>query len=319
MAAARLCLPAVVLLVGLLTAGVAAAEPVPPELIFDGPPELAGYAERLRRQEAESYLPAMALTGLEVPGPPIRVILAAEGSPLAERVPSWISGYALGELGVVVLLVERVPSYPDGSLEEVLRHEVCHVLVDRAARGRAVPRWLHEGTAMLASGQWGLRDRTYLAIALVRARQLSLDGLERYFQHDADSAARAYALSAAFVRDLESRYGSGTVARLLAALAQGQSLDDAFLSATGNTLAAAEAEFWGRETFWSRWLPWITSSAVIWLGITLLALYAIKRRRSRDAELRRHWLAEEQRQEAERARLLGQVLAEWPEEDEEVN
>ena len=118
--------------------------------------------------------PAVGLVGLRDPGPPIRVILAPEGSEgLARPVPGWVAGYAVSEAGVVVLLPGRLPAVPDSSLEDLLGHEVAHVLVSRAAGGRPVPRWFHEGMAMIAGGWWGLEERSRLTLALVRGREVA--------------------------------------------------------------------------------------------------------------------------------------------------
>ena len=68
---------------------------------------------------------------------------------------------------------------------------------------------------------------------------------------------------------------------------------------TGTTPAAAEASFWKRQTFWYRWVPLLTSSVALWTLVTLLALWAIRRRRARDAALYAHW-DEEERRRAER-------------------
>ena len=74
----------------------------------------------------------MSLVGLSEPGPPIRVLLVPEASPLAGKIPAWVAGFAEGT-GMVVLLPERTPGYPDSGLEEVLAHEVAHVLARHAA------------------------------------------------------------------------------------------------------------------------------------------------------------------------------------------
>ena len=70
-------------------------------------------------------------------------------------------GRPLGDQGLIVLLPERVPSYPDSSLDDVLLHETAHVLVARAAGGRPLPRWFQEGMAMIAGRSWG-RDDSYV-------------------------------------------------------------------------------------------------------------------------------------------------------------
>jgi hypothetical protein len=226
----------------------------------------------------------MDLVGLDEPGPPIRVVLAPESSSLARSVPPWVSGYTDGVSNVVVLLPERTPSYPDGALEEVLAHEVAHVLIYRASAGRRLPRWFNEGLAMLAGRSWRLRDETQFALSLLFAPKVPLWRLDDLFEGDRSDVERAYALSGALVQDLLDRYGSGLPRALLSRVAQGLSFDEALRQATGATLLDVDESFYARQTVLKRWLPILTSTAVLWFGISLLALVAaLKRRRDRAA------------------------------------
>ena len=100
-------------------------------------------------------------------------------------------------------------------------------------------------------------------------------------------------MAGAFVHDLLQRHGSDAAALVLANVAGGVAFEDAFAQATGVTLEEAEASFWGRHTFFYRWVPVITSSATLWIAISLLALVAFKRRRTRDAALRERWEQED--------------------------
>lgn len=271
-----------------------AAAQRPPELIVQAPPSLERAAARVRSVEPGRLLDAMRLVGLEDPGPPIQVLLGPEGSDLAQ-VPPWVSGYAFGEEGVIVLLPARTPSYPDSSLEELLRHEVAHVLVARAAGNRPIPRWFHEGLAMIAGLSWGLDDRSQLTLTMVGDGGISLERLEEEFR--GPNVRGAYAIAGAFANDLLRRHGDDTAARILAEVKRGLSFEDAFRSATGVTLAEAEEAFWDRQTFWYRWVPILTSSVTLWLLITLLAIWAMGKRRARDAALRKVWEEEERRLE----------------------
>jgi hypothetical protein len=235
----------------------------------------------------------MRLVGLAEPGPPIRVVLAREGSDLARDVPPWIAGYALGDLGLVVLLPGRQPSYPESSMAELLDHEVAHVLIARAAGGRPLPRFWNEGLAMAAAGDWSLEDRSRIALASLRGRDLAVEDLDRLFAGGPGEVAGAYALSFAFVQDVLSRWGAAAPAAILAGVARGLPFAEAFRQATGTPLATAAADFARRETFWYRWLPLLTSSVTLWIGITFLALWAGGRRRARTAALHRRWDEEE--------------------------
>jgi hypothetical protein len=295
-----------------------AAAVLPPQLTFEAPPRFAPTASRLRASAPAQLGSILRLTGLADPGPPIRVVLAPEGSPEAGLVPRWVVGYALGEQGLIVLLPERVPSYPDSSLDDVLLHETAHVLVARAAGGRPLPRWFQEGMAMIAGRSWGLDDRTRLTLALLVDRPVSLTALDGQFARGQAEVNRAYSVAGSFVRDLLDRYGPAVAPAILAGVARGLTFEDAFFAATGTSLAAAEDSFWSRQTFWYRWVPVLTSSVTLWLLITLLALWAIRHRRRRDAAQRRIW-EEEEALERERLRLAATAVLEAPGPDGWVN
>jgi hypothetical protein len=276
--------------------------PPPPQLVFEAPPALEPVAARLRALRAGNLTAAMRLVGLAEPGPPIRVVLAREGSDLARNVPQWIAGYALGDLNVVVLLPGRQPAYPESSMAELLDHEVAHVLIARAAGGRALPRFWNEGLAMAAAGDWSFEDRTRIALASLRGRDLAVEDLDRLFAGGPGEVAGAYALSFAFVEEVLSRWGPGAPAAVLAGVASGLTFEEAFRQATGTPLAVAAADFARRETFWYRWLPLLTSSVTLWIGVTFLALWAGGRRRARTAAIHRRWDEEEEaRRQAEAA------------------
>lgn len=280
-------------LLALLAAQPAAAQVRFPELVVEAPERLAAAAARVRAYDPARLGPAMRLAGLDDPGPPIRVVLAPEGSPEGRSVPPWVAGYARGWEGLVVLFPARAPSYPDDSLEALLHHEICHVLIARAARGRAVPRWFNEGVAMAAGRAWNLGDTGRFAFEVLRRGRVRFDELDRLFAGGGGAASRAYAVSGSFVRDLLARYGPEASGDILRRVGSGVPFAVAFAAATGTSLAAAEDAFWRRETFWGRWVPFLSSSVVLWIGVTLLALWAFRRRRQRDAALARGWEAEE--------------------------
>src|SRR6185295_2023508 len=168
------------------------------------------------------------------------------------------------------------------------------VLIDRAAGGRPVPRWFHEGLAMAAGRGRGLEDRSRTAFAILIDGRTTLSDLDSRFAGGQADVQVAYALAGDFVADLLLRRGADTAPEILAGIARGESFDTAFQAAADDTLANVEASYWRRRTFWNRWVPFLTSGAALWLGITALALVAFKRRRVRDQELRRAWELEEE-------------------------
>lgn len=274
---------------------VAAAPSRPPELFIEAPEAYRHLRQRLERGDPEFLLQIMELVGLDQAGPPIRVLLVPEGSAAARRAPSWGVAYAVGAAGLVVLIPRRVPIYPDSSIEAVLRHEVAHVLIARAAHRRPVPRWFDEGLAMVAARRWGFEDRSRVLWATLRYGSPTLDQLDRRFHAGPQEAARAYAFSGAFVRFLLDQYGPDVAARILDGLAENLSFSRAFRRATGTSLADAEDRFWRHLDLWDRWVPLVASSSTLWLAISALTLVAFRRRRARDAEMMARWREEEAR------------------------
>ena len=283
---------AALLLIGLLLAAGVRADL--PRLQVEAPPELAGAAARLRGFDPAGLADAQRLTGLVAePGPPIRVVLAPEGSDVARSAPPWVSGWAWPESGTVILLPQREPGVPADSLEDLLRHEVAHVLIGRAAGFRPVPRWFHEGVALVAGDSWGLDDRSRLALTVLRRERLPLPELERRFSGNQGQVQEAYAVAGGLVRDLLQRHGAGVTGEILAGVQAGQPFEAAFESAAGEPLAVAEAAFWDEQTSWVSWLPLLSSPFLGW-GLVLLLAAGARRRKQRRAEaLRRQWEEEE--------------------------
>jgi hypothetical protein len=217
------------------------------------------------------------------------VILAPNGTLLAQEAPEWIAGYALSHASTIVLLTDRGLTYPNDSLNEVFLHEIGHILAHRAAGEQPLPRWFDEGLAMMAARTWDLEDRARLVWAMVSGTQVSLDELNALFIKDDTSVRRAYVLAYAFTLDLLGHTRRDVPKRILAKVKQGLSFSEAFAQTTFMTLTQAEESFWSRQTLWNRWIPVATSSGMVWLSITLLAFWAFTRQRKRAAAIKKQW------------------------------
>ena len=281
------------------TAAGVFAQP-PPALVIEAPPELSSARGRLDSYDLRPLAGIVRLVGLDAPGPPIRVVLAAEDSDWARQVTPWTAGFATGDAGLIVLFPSRSPAYPHDTLEDVLRHEVAHVLISRAAGGRPVPRWFHEGLAVAVERPWRLGDRSRLASEVIFGPRLTLIEIDDLFSGGQSAQSRGYALAAAVLRDLMNEYGATAPAEILRGLADGRSFDEAVVSVTVRPVVVVEAEFWNRQRTWTVWIPLLTSTTVLWLGVAGLAALAVRRRRQRSAEIRRRWAWEETPDEGDR-------------------
>ena len=279
------------LLVALLIAPPVSAQTL--RLDVEAPEEFAGVAARIGDYDPAPLLGTAWLSGLRGVTAPIQVRLAPEAEARRDGVPSWVVGYAAAARDLIVLFPTRTPSYPNDSLESVLRHEIAHVLIGRASRGQPLPRWFSEGLATTVERPWGLNDRTRLAWTRVVDGRMSLATLDRRFGEGRGSAERAYAISGSLVRQLIQTHGTDAPGRILSLVAVGRSFDAALRLATGRSLGSLEREFALGQSVVERWLPWLTSGYTLWSGVTLLALLAIWTHRRKRRSRRRQWEAEE--------------------------
>ncbi len=260
-----------------------------PQFIFEAPESLEPLAARLEESNPASLQRIMDLVGLEHPGPTIRVILAPNDSQPAKDAPAWMSGYALSQASTIVLLTDRVLTYPNDSLNDVFLHEIGHILAHRAAGGHALPRWFDEGLAMMTVRSWDFEDRARLVWAMVSGKEISLDNLNALFVQDDASVRRAYVLAHAFTQDLLEHTQRDVHKKILAKVKEGLSFPEAFAHVTFMTLSQAEENFWNRQTLWDRWIPVATSSGMVWLTITALAFWVWRKQRQRNAAIKQQW------------------------------
>lgn len=127
-------------------------------------------------------------------------------------------------------------------VDELVTHELAHLVFDEATRNPYAypPRWLNEGLAVHLSRGLDQGDRAQVAAAARNGSLIPLEGLAAQFPTRPDRFGLAYAESVSAVDRLIGRHGEAGVLRLVAALAQGDSLDDAFRAATGEGFTAFE-------------------------------------------------------------------------------
>lgn len=212
----------------------------------------------------------------------IRLVVTADSQAFREftrgRLPGWGAGAAFPGGRTIVLRADA------GDVMGTLRHELAHLALHQAVRGR-VPLWFDEGYATMASGQWDLFDRLGLNLAVARGRIPELRVLDGELRASAQSADVAYALAATAVMELARRNPTGSLEPLFEQLAEGVRFEDAVIATTGLSIDRFD-EAW-RKSVRARFglVTWIVGTG-IWLGMALLVVLGYDLRRRRDAPRR---------------------------------
>ncbi len=215
------------------------------------------------------------------PGRPIRLVLAVTAarfdSLTAGAVPDWSGGVTYPASGTIVLRLRGDP-------RQVLRHELAHL----ALRGEAAsaPRWLDEGYASRAAGEFDRIDVLRVNWALLTGRPPTLDQVDAALQGSATTAQAAYAYAATAVEFLERLGRPQGLGPVLAALRRHSDLDRALRATHGVTLDQFEA-LWRQDlTRRFGWILFLTSFAGFWSVMALFLVGLWWWRRGRDAERR---------------------------------
>ncbi|MEE9218501.1 MAG: peptidase MA family metallohydrolase [Acidobacteriota bacterium] len=251
--------------------------------------------------QLQARLPELARElGVQPPRHVSVVLLSADREadffgPAWAQVPSWLQGFAVPEQSLIVVRLRRLGTYPHRDAASVAEHELVHLLLARGAAPYAqrLPRWFHEGVAMLLAREWRFVDRWHLFSAVIRARFVPLAALERGFPQDDLGARISYAESFSFVRYLVRRHGAALPARLLREVRSGASFEEAFEKLTGARLAAAARNWQGEINLFYRWVPVVGSSISLWGVLSVLVVIGYLRKRRKTRAILKRWEEEE--------------------------
>jgi len=219
----------------------------------------------------------------------------------------WILGRAMlggGEPGHARRVVVK-PMGPQ-RLPGLVTHELAHVMLDVRMGDAAdeIPRWLHEGIAKYAAGDFSDADRSVIARAALAGELLDLEHIEQAFKGDREQVSLAYAQSYTLVAYLSDQKPSEGVSGLLRQLQRGRDMRTALGLAYGRPVPLMEQEWLEglRSGYLYDLLP-PPAELLIGAGFVISFLLAMFVARRRSAAIRRRML------EAERLRELVQPVS----------
>lgn len=181
------------------------------------------------------------------------------------------------------LIFVRSPRLRPGTappLEQVLDHEIVHLLLGQTFRGSSVPRWLQEGVAQVVAGEYTPKTVRTLARRASGGGLIPLRDLTGGFPTDPLRAELAYAESADIVAFVRGRWGDEALRILVRDLAAGQAAGAAVRAATGESLEDVDRAWQAAVRPKGLLLPGLVDESLWWgLGGLLLVLGAIRIRR----------------------------------------
>jgi hypothetical protein len=224
---------------------------------------------------------------------PTTILLAHDKAAFRERAGNDLTlAIAVPGHALIILDAGRMAGVP-GSLEGVLRHELCHLLLHERIPEKHLPRWLDEGVCQWASN--GVTElltagrAPRLEDAAISRRLLPLARLADTFPDSHQGLILAYEQGRSFVDFLVTTYGRGRFLELLERL-RGDDVEISLRGVYGVSLDELESQWQTSLMKRFTWITFLSSNLyeILFFGAALLviagALRLFLRRRSRPEE-----------------------------------
>jgi len=212
-------------------------------------------------------------------------------------VPDWYAAVTLPAQSRILFAVNEAAG--QAQLRNTLRHEMAHYAMSGLGYETytRIPAWFHEGVAQFFA------EDILLKRVGVSISWLSFTGdlapLSKYrksFGAEAAGAAEGYALGYRLVSRLIRRYGRDFPARVLRAMGQGATIDEALINLTSLSVVTHEADLRKELSSFHSMLGDSEPRIFLWMALGLLVGYPFVRRarRKKRLEMEAKWYSEEE-------------------------
>jgi hypothetical protein len=250
------------------------------EIVYNGFPDR--YAENAARIANEHYERIAGILQHRFQAP-VTIILTRSDRQFRDltgnEIPDWGAAVALGDSCIVVTPLEGLKY----NLSHILAHEIVHCVINDAAGNIFVPRWFHEGSAQLLSGEWGIRNELYIVWKVHRNELLTFGGIQDVFSYGSVDAGLAYDQSMLAVRRLVMIHGQRVLSRIINGMENGSDFTESFRKATGLLPSEFEQDYFDyvRKTYGRESLYTFIPGTWTLIMVIAIIVYVIKRRRTR--------------------------------------
>jgi len=209
--------------------------------------------------------------------------------------PNWVVGFADTKRGIIMLRSSSTNIGLYKSIFDVFKHELSHIIL-KAYLGKnysRIPWWFIEGLAMWQAKEWSINDSIFLSESLIKGSFLPLREMSIPLNKSREEARQMYTESLSFFLYLRNRFGFEFIREILSRVKEGQIFEDVFQRLTHQKLEQVEDSWRRGLNFKYKWLPIISSSATLWLFISLLFLISYARKKKKEREILKKWEKED--------------------------
>jgi hypothetical protein len=176
---------------------------------------------------------------------PIQIDVTDDVSPYSEShggLPEWGIAFALLDANRMVVDVRKA-TREFNSLDEVVPHELSHLLLHQRAPDVRFPLWFAEGLAQWQAREWSLVDQWELVRGVWTRTSPRLADMYYRYPEEETRAQQAYRVAYAGFTDLFSETGFDSLESFLTETERTQSFEAGFRDYFGYSVAEYQAYF----------------------------------------------------------------------------
>tara|TARA_B100001750_G_C15384727_1_gene534295 strand:+ start:79 stop:987 length:909 start_codon:yes stop_codon:yes gene_type:complete len=203
-------------------------------------------------------------------------------------------------LGITYSSPEKIiikdPSFAHISInrfEQVLLHELNHIMMNRIDFHKSIPRWFKEGFALYFSDEISLNHKLQISKHLYDATLFNLESLDTFSNFDKQRFNLAYAQSAVYVLSIQKLFGDNTLQNIYNGLYSGKTFNDSFYDATTKNINEYNQLAYPYIKNKYKWYKLITLPNQLFSFLPLLLIVGFILRSIQNKKIKEKWELEE--------------------------
>ena len=225
------------------------------------------------------------------------IIIADEKEKINHKYWDWSIGITFSNPEKIII---KNPAFAHISLkrfQQVLEHELNHIMINRVDKNKTIPRWFKEGFAMYFSDEISLQQKLEIANHINNKNLFNILDLETFKNFDKERYTFAYSQSAIYVLYIEDFFGMGTLNKIFLDMQNGNTFQNAFYANTSKTLEEFNELSYPFIKNKLKWYKLITLSNKLFVFFPLLLIIGFLMKSINNKKIEARWKIEEEIEE----------------------
>ena len=182
---------------------------------------------------------------------------------------------------------------------QVLKHELSHIMMNRFNMVQSIPRWFKEGFAMNEANEISLNHKILVAKNIQNNNLFNINEYNNFNNFNRIEFNLAYAISAVSIVAIKKMYGDDIIHEIIYNIKKNHAFNISFLNSTGQSLDQFNNHFYNfikREYFWFKLIN-LPKNIFALMPLLLVIGFYIKSKKNK--QIKQQWEIEEQLEDLE--------------------